>query len=168
MSRTNSAKPPSCSAVFVRHACAQSAQAPRVMRSALGFGPGLGFVFAMNLMASPKALRPLASLPRTVGYSSLRKCNPLPLQRSASMLGVDVGLGLGVGALGALRVLTGSVSPKRVRVVTDIDDTVKSSGNKRLFGVPLGGIDAQCEAHPTARFHVFLNYKQQLRLQCVS
>lgn len=30
-----------------------------------------------------------------------------------------------------------------LRVVTDIDDTVKSSGNKRLVGIPLGGIDAQ-------------------------
>ncbi|CAN0275196.1 unnamed protein product, partial [Discosporangium mesarthrocarpum] len=30
-----------------------------------------------------------------------------------------------------------------VRVVTDIDDTVKSSGNARLAGIPLGGIDAQ-------------------------
>ncbi|CAN0254389.1 unnamed protein product, partial [Hapterophycus canaliculatus] len=46
-------------------------------------------------------------------------------------------------ALGALRVLTESICPKRVRVVTDVDDTIKSSGNKRLFGVPLGGIDAQ-------------------------
>mmetsp|Transcript_14564 Transcript_14564/g.20701 ORF Transcript_14564/g.20701 Transcript_14564/m.20701 type:complete len:348 (+) Transcript_14564:3-1046(+) len=32
-----------------------------------------------------------------------------------------------------------------LRVVTDIDDTVKSSGNKRLVGIPLGGIDAQYE-----------------------
>ncbi|KAG5178171.1 hypothetical protein JKP88DRAFT_330462, partial [Tribonema minus] len=33
-----------------------------------------------------------------------------------------------------------------LRVVTDIDDTVKSSGNLRLAGViPLGGIDAQYE-----------------------
>lgn len=29
------------------------------------------------------------------------------------------------------------------RVVTDIDDTVKSSGGVKLFGVPLGGIDIQ-------------------------
>jgi len=29
------------------------------------------------------------------------------------------------------------------RVVTDIDDTVKSSGGVKLFGVPLGGIDTQ-------------------------
>jgi hypothetical protein len=27
------------------------------------------------------------------------------------------------------------------RVVTDIDDTVKSSGGVKLFGIPLGGID---------------------------
>jgi len=27
------------------------------------------------------------------------------------------------------------------RVVTDIDDTVKSSGGIKLFGIPLGGID---------------------------
>eukprot|EP00752_Nemacystus_decipiens_P010295 g9173.t1 len=60
------------------------------------------------------------------------------------MLGVDAGFGLAsVSALGALRLITSTVVPKRVRVVTDIDDTVKSSGNKRLFGVPLGGIDAQ-------------------------
>lgn len=70
------------------------------------------------------------------------------MQRSASlaMLGVDAGFGMaGISALGALRFFTGSITPKRVRVVTDIDDTVKSSGNKRLFGIPLGGIDAQCE-----------------------
>lgn len=30
-----------------------------------------------------------------------------------------------------------------VRVITDIDDTVKSSGGKTLFGIPLGGIDKQ-------------------------
>lgn len=31
-----------------------------------------------------------------------------------------------------------------LRVVTDVDDTIKSSGNVRLFGlIPLGGIDAQ-------------------------
>ena len=28
-----------------------------------------------------------------------------------------------------------------IKVVTDIDDTVKSSGGKTLFGIPLGGID---------------------------
>ena len=28
-----------------------------------------------------------------------------------------------------------------MRVITDIDDTVKSSGGKTLFGIPLGGID---------------------------
>ncbi|CAM9294026.1 unnamed protein product [Choristocarpus tenellus] len=52
-----------------------------------------------------------------------------------------VGLGVaGLGTLGALRLLQTS---KSVRVVTDIDDTVKSSGNVRLAGIPLGGIDAQ-------------------------
>ena len=30
-----------------------------------------------------------------------------------------------------------------IRVVTDIDDTVKSSGGVKLFGIPLGGIDRQ-------------------------
>lgn len=29
----------------------------------------------------------------------------------------------------------------RTKVVTDIDDTVKSSGGAKLFGIPLGGID---------------------------
>ena len=29
------------------------------------------------------------------------------------------------------------------KVVTDIDDTVKSSGGVRLFGIPLGGIDVR-------------------------
>ena len=27
-----------------------------------------------------------------------------------------------------------------VRVITDIDDTVKSSGGKKILGIPLGGI----------------------------
>lgn len=62
------------------------------------------------------------------------------------LLGVETSAGLlGLGALGAMRAFTSSITPKRVRVVTDIDDTVKSSGNKRLLGIPLGGIDAQCE-----------------------
>jgi len=28
----------------------------------------------------------------------------------------------------------------RLRVVTDIDDTVKSSGGVRIFGIPLGNV----------------------------
>lgn len=67
----------------------------------------------------------------------------LPLQM---LLGVDASAGIvGLGAISALRLLSSSITPKRVRVITDIDDTVKSSGNKRLMGIPLGGIDAQCE-----------------------
>ena len=31
------------------------------------------------------------------------------------------------------------------KVVTDIDDTVKSSGGVKLFGIPLGGIDVSSE-----------------------
>lgn len=31
----------------------------------------------------------------------------------------------------------------RTKVVTDIDDTVKSSGGAKLFGIPLGGIDVR-------------------------
>lgn len=47
------------------------------------------------------------------------------------MLGMDAGLGVaGLSALSAVRLFTASITPKRVRVVTDIDDTVKSSGNK--------------------------------------
>ena len=34
---------------------------------------------------------------------------------------------------------------RSVRVITDIDDTVKSSGGVRLFGIALGGIDTQYE-----------------------
>lgn len=34
-----------------------------------------------------------------------------------------------------------SVSTSAVRVITDIDDTVKSSGGIKLLGVPIGGID---------------------------
>ena len=62
------------------------------------------------------------------------------------LLDIDTNLGIvGLGALGALRLFTTSIVPKRIRVVTDIDDTVKSSGNRRFLGVPLGGIDAQCK-----------------------
>lgn len=62
------------------------------------------------------------------------------------LLGVEASLGIvGISALGALKLFTTNIAPKRVRVVTDIDDTVKSSGNKRLLGIPLGGIDSQCE-----------------------
>ncbi|CAN0346738.1 unnamed protein product [Ectocarpus sp. 8 AP-2014] len=111
------------------------------------------------LVASPRAFRPFSqpccfrrylngdnrsiscSSTGNVGRERLQS-----LQRAASMLGMDAGLGVaGLSALSAVRLFTASITPKRVRVVTDIDDTVKSSGNKRLFGVPLGGIDAQCE-----------------------
>lgn len=34
--------------------------------------------------------------------------------------------------------------PPSTKVVTDIDDTVKSSGGVKLFGIPLGGIDVSC------------------------
>lgn len=68
--------------------------------------------------------------------------------RPSMLLGVDTGLGIvGISALSALRLFSANMAPKRVRVVTDIDDTVKSSGNKRLLGIPLGGIDAQCKSH---------------------
>lgn len=36
---------------------------------------------------------------------------------------------------------SGKDSVVPVRVITDIDDTVKSSGGVRLFGIALGGID---------------------------
>lgn len=65
------------------------------------------------------------------------------------LAGFEAGLGIvGISAVGAIRLLTANLVRNRVRVVTDIDDTVKSSGNKRLLGVPLGGIDAQCERSP--------------------
>ena len=138
------------------------------MRCSTGAGRLTAFVMS-TLVASPRAFRPVAltlrftsssrhrlqltrhRLPacylyQTSGDHSSRTRSSATLQRSASMLGVDAGFGLAsISALGALRLFTSTVVPKRVRVVTDIDDTVKSSGNKRLFGVPLGGIDAQCE-----------------------
>lgn len=77
--------------------------------------------------------------------SNKRAISPVETQ-VVMLLGVETGAGLlGLGALGALRAFTSGIAPKRVRVVTDIDDTVKSSGNKRILGIPLGGIDAQCE-----------------------
>lgn len=80
---------------------------------------------------------------------SFRCCNyttSRPRPPSMLLLGGEAGIGIvGISAVGAIRLLTANLVRKRVRVVTDIDDTVKSSGNKRLLGVPLGGIDAQCE-----------------------
>lgn len=39
---------------------------------------------------------------------------------------------------------TSRIDRKRaIKIVTDLDDTVKSSGGVRLFGIPLGGIDTQ-------------------------
>jgi hypothetical protein len=32
---------------------------------------------------------------------------------------------------------------RRIKVITDIDDCVKSSGGVKLFGIALGGIDRQ-------------------------
>ena len=37
----------------------------------------------------------------------------------------------------------GKESTAPIRVITDIDDTVKSSGGVRLFGIALGGIDVR-------------------------
>jgi phosphatidate phosphatase APP1 len=36
-----------------------------------------------------------------------------------------------------------STTRSSTKVVTDIDDTVKSSGGVKLFGIPLGGIDVK-------------------------
>lgn len=73
----------------------------------------------------------------------------LSIKSTALPLWANTQLGtVRISARSALRLLTSSIPPKRVRVVTDIDDTVKSSGNKRLLGIPLGGIDAQCEKRP--------------------
>lgn len=80
------------------------------------------------------------------------------------LLGGEAGIGIvGVSAVGAIRLLTANLVRKRVRVVTDIDDTVKSSGNKRLLGVPLGGIDAQCE---TSSYSAGINYQLSCTTTC--
>ena len=34
-----------------------------------------------------------------------------------------------------------SLRQKPVKVITDIDDTVKSSGGVKIFGISLGGVD---------------------------
>ncbi len=39
--------------------------------------------------------------------------------------------------------VTSSIIESGTRVVTDIDDTVKSSGGVKLLGIPLGGIDVR-------------------------
>lgn len=39
------------------------------------------------------------------------------------------------------KIFNGKDAVVPVRVITDIDDTVKSSGGVRLFGIALGGID---------------------------
>lgn len=77
------------------------------------------------------------------GHSQLNRIRPLT---PSMLLDIDASFGIiGLGALSAFRLFTTTITPKRVRVVTDIDDTVKSSGNRRFFGIPLGGIDAQCK-----------------------
>ena len=45
-----------------------------------------------------------------------------------------------------------------VRVVTDIDDTVKSSGGVKLFGIALGGIDVRLE------YNIHINLLTQLNI----
>lgn len=77
------------------------------------------------------------------GHPQLNRIRP---STPSMLLDIDASFGvIGLGALSAFRLFTTSITPKRVRVVTDIDDTVKSSGNRRFFGIPLGGIDAQCK-----------------------
>lgn len=76
-------------------------------------------------------------------HPQLSRIRPLT---PSMLLDIDASFGIiGLGALSAFRFCTTTITPKRVRVVTDIDDTVKSSGNRRFFGIPLGGIDAQCK-----------------------
>ena len=92
--------------------------------------------------ASMTQLHTLQRSFRCCAYTTSRP-RPTP---SMLLAGFEAGLGIvGISAVGAIRLLTANLVRNRVRVVTDIDDTVKSSGNKRLLGVPLGGIDAQCE-----------------------
>lgn len=110
----------------------------------------------LTFLASSSALRPrlrpsFCDVMRFArARSTSKRTHPLHRQLGHQLplhmlLGVDASAGIvGLGAISALRLLTSSITPKRVRVMTDIDDTVKSSGNKRLMGIPLGGIDAQC------------------------
>lgn len=120
-----------------------------VSMSSISF-PAYAFVTRPHLRprSSATLLWQLGSrCPRQNCYKKPKKRAISPVETQVVMLlGVETGAGLlGLGALGALRAFTSGIAPKRVRVVTDIDDTVKSSGNKRILGIPLGGIDAQCE-----------------------
>jgi hypothetical protein len=36
-----------------------------------------------------------------------------------------------------------AVGVRQLQVMSDVDDTIKSSGGLRLFGVALGGVDIQ-------------------------
>lgn len=53
-----------------------------------------------------------------------------------------MGLGRGGGTISASSPYIHSL-PRILQVITDIDDTVKSSGGLRLMGMALGGIDTQ-------------------------
>lgn len=126
-------------------------QSPRLLTVATMMASFASFVSSTSAFIRPH-LRPCSSRLETARRCHLRwQAEVYGAQYpSASqvdmLLGVDTSAGLlGLGALGALRAFASSITPKRVRVVTDIDDTVKSSGNKRLLGIPLGGVDAQCE-----------------------
>jgi hypothetical protein len=62
------------------------------------------------------------------------------------LLVMCVALPLGSHQLGAHRSTMSLLDDRRpLRVVTDVDDTIKSSGNKRVAGIALGGTDAQFE-----------------------
>lgn len=114
-----------------------------------------------TLLASPTAYRPnlhpcfhvarlaRAHISNTRSHQHRFVRHQLPLRM---LLGAEASASImGIGAVGALRLLSTTIVPKRIRVMTDIDDTVKSSGNKRLLGIPLGGIDAQCQLVRLAR-----------------
>lgn len=110
----------------------------------------LAAVIMSTLVKSSVAFRISPKIGREIRVTQLhsfRCCNYTTSRgRPSMLLGGEAGIGIvGISAVGAIRLLTANLVRKRVRVVTDIDDTVKSSGNKRLLGVPLGGIDAQCE-----------------------
>lgn len=113
----------------------------------------LAAVIMSTLVKSSLAFRVAPHIGREIRVTqshtqrSFRCCNYTTSRpRPSMLLGGEAGIGIvGISAVGAIRLLTANLVRKRVRVVTDIDDTVKSSGNKRLLGVPLGGIDAQCE-----------------------
>lgn len=92
-------------------------------------------------MVHPSLFLPLAVYAAFIGSPDRPRSSRRPAAATGRRRAVAVAAVRGVepGSRGLGRLLT---TPGNIQVITDIDDTVKSSGGVALAGIPLGGVDS--------------------------